>query len=257
MKLNVIFGLILALFIQPAAAQEADTTIEGMPEKAVAVEVRNDTAEDLFVSADVAALEALQQQDFDFKAKDGAGNPPLYYLLTRHADLETVKKAIELGADVNMPAANGMLPLNILTSKANELQLQIMMMKTMGLDVNDPKIQEKLKEKLFQEMNNMIALTQLLIANGADVNQESVLGTPLMNAVTNAWNLDIVDLLIKAGADVNKTDKDGKTALFYAASGGNDEIITLLIKSGADTDVKDRQGRTYLEVERLDVGDVL
>ncbi len=219
--------------------------------------INNSELEQLMATADVKAIDELKSQNFDFNTKDNLNNPALYYVLTRNHNLDVAKKVIEYGADVNTPAANGMLPLNIATSRANELQLQIMMMKAMGLDVNNPEIQDKLKENLFHEMNMAIEMAQILIDNGADVNKESPLGTPLMNAATNAWNLEIVDLLIKAGADVNKQDKDGKTALFYAASSGNDDIVMALLKAGADAEIKDKDGKTYLEIERIDVGNVL
>lgn len=223
----------------------------------VSLELKNTDLEQQMSEANLDSIEMLKKQNFDFNTKDSAGNPVLYYLLTRNPDLNVAKKAIEYGADVNMPAKNGMIPLNIATSKANELQLQIMMMKTMGLDVGNPEIQDKLKENLFLEMSRMKALAQMLIDAGADVNLDSTLGTPLMNASTNAWNLEIVQLLINAGADLNKTDKDGKTALFYAASSGNDDIVSLLIKSGADPDIKDNEGRLYFDVEQVNVGNVL
>ena len=206
---------------------------------------------------DLDGIETLKQQNFDFNTKDSEGNPALYYLLTLNPDLKVAQKAIEYGADVNMPAKNGMIPLNIATSKANELQLQIMMMKTMGLDVENPEIQDKLKANLFREMSRMRELAQMLIDAGADVNRESTLGTPLMNAATNAWNAEIVQLLIDADADLNKTDKNGRTALFYAASGGNDDIVALLIDAGADTSIKDKEGKLYLDIDKVDVGNVL
>ncbi len=230
---------------------------EVSPVSSVITEFEDSNLEKQMEEADINTIEALKDQNFDFNTKDSTGNPVLYYLLTLNPDLEVAKKAIEYGADVNMAAANGMIPLNIATSKANELQLQIMMLKTMGLDVGNPEIQEKLKENLFHEMSRMSTLAQMLIDAGADVNAESSLGTPLMNAATNAWNLDIVQLLIDAGADVNKTDKDGKTALFYAASSGNDNIVALLIKAGADTNIKDKDDNFYFDVEKIDIDNVL
>lgn len=233
------------------------STSKSMQKASVTTQFTDSDLEKQMAEANLDSIETLKKQNFDFNAKDSEGNPALYYLLTRNPDLKVAQKAIEYGADVNMPAKNGMIPLNVATSKANELQLQIMMMKTMGLDVGNPEIQEKLKENLFREMSRMSELTQMLIEAGADINQTSSLGTPLMNAATNAWNLEIVRLLINAGADLNKTDKDGKTALFYAASGGNDDIVTLLLQSGADANIKDNSGKTYLEIERIDVGNVL
>lgn len=228
---------------------EVQTTFEQNDEKD---EIAADM-EEQFAVATPEDIEAKGKEGFDFNTKDVSGNAPLYYALTRNPDLKVAEKMIEYGADVNMPAANGMIPLNVATSKANELQLQIMMMQTMGLDLNDEKVAEQLKQNLFREMSRMLEMVQLLIKHGADVNQESALGTPLMNAVTNAWNLDIAEELIKSGADLNKTDKHHRTALFYAESSGNEDMATMLIKKGADTSVKDEDDRTYLEIEKISV----
>ncbi len=239
-------ALIIAPFVADAQTQEEPTVV-------VTTEFSNTDLEEQMSSVDIAELENLKNTGFDFNQKDANGNPPLYYILTRNPDLEVAKKAIEYGANVNMPAKNGMLPLNIATSKANELQLQIMMMKTMGLDTSKEQVQEELKKMLFHEMTKAIELTKLLIDNGADVNLVSSLGTPLMNAVTNIWNLDIVKMLIDAGADLNATDKTGKTALFYAYASSNDDVIKLLIEKGADVSIKDTEGKTYSDMEKVNV----
>ena len=219
----------------------------------VSNDFRNNDLEDLLANATVETIETLKNEGFDFNSKDNAGNPPLYYLLARNQDLEVAKKAIEYGADVNTPARNGMLPLNIATSKANELQLQIMMMETMGLDTNNPEVQEELKKKLFHEMTRAIEMAKLLIENGANVNLTSTLGTPLMNAVTNIWNLDIVKIIIDAGADLDIKDNNGKTALFYAQASGNSEVVKLLIEHGANTEIKDVSGKVYTDMEMVNV----
>lgn len=235
--------------------EEAIADIQTQPEPAATVtaDFSNTDLEDQMSSADINELEKLKNTGFDFNQKDANGNPPLYYILTRNPDLEVAKKAIEYGANVNIPAKNGMIPLNIATSKANELQLQIMMMKTMGLDTSKQEVQEELKKTLFREMTRAIEMTKLLIDNGADVNLVSSLGTPLMNAVTNVWNLDIVKILIDAGANLNATDKTGKTALFYAFASSNDDVVNLLIEKGADTSIQDTEGKTYSDMEKVNV----
>lgn len=248
----VFLFLVLSLFAFSVSAQESSGG-----EALVSTRFSNDDLEEIMANADLEALEELHAQGFDFNEKDSAGNPSLFYLLTKNPNLEVVRKAIEYGADVNMPAANGMIPLNFVTSKANEMQLQIMMFKTLGLDVSNPEVQEQLKANLYHEMSRMIAMAEMLIENGADVNRESSLGMPLTNAVTNAWNQDIVELLIKAGADLNWQDKEGRSALFYAAAGGNDEIVMLLLKAGADPNLKDLNGNTYLDVEPVKIDSVL
>lgn len=197
-----------------------------------------------------ADLIELKKHNFDFTALDDFQNPLLYYILTKNPDPELVSQLIEFGADVNQPAANGMLPLNVTTSKAHELQLQMMMFQSLGLDLGRPEIRETIEYNIFLEMSRMTAIAEILIKAGADVNRLSQLGTPLMNAASNAWNIDIVKLLIDAGANINQTDQNGRTALFYAASGGNDEIIDILLKAGADPTIKDADGKTF-EQSRL------
>lgn len=220
------------------------------------VSIQNDdiqkNMEEIVASWTVDDVEKAHENGFDFNTKDFKNNTPLYYALSRDLPLDVIKKIIEYGADVNEPAGNGMIPLNIPTSKANELQLQILMFKTMGLDMSDPKVEEELEKKVFFEMSRMVEIAAVLIDAGADVNKESVLGTPLMNAATNHWNEEIINLFIKYKADVNKTDKNGRTALFYAFSSSNDDIVSLLIQAGADTNIKDKDGRTYMEIERTD-----
>ena len=236
-----------AVAAEPAAAPASE------PQNSVILKPTESDIETQMKTATLETLEDLKKQNFDFNAQDSNGNTPLFYLLTRNRNLETAQKAIEYGADVNTPTKAGILPINISTSKANELQLHIIMMQTMGLDLNDPEVQEKVQEKLFHEMNRMYKMAQMLIENGADVNKEGTLGTPLMNAATNAWNYEIAKMLIEKGANVNAQDKNGKTALFYAAAGNNDDVAVLLLKSGAEADIKDNNGKTYLEIERLDV----
>jgi len=271
---SIVLSLVLLLTALPASAQ-TDVETPADVENQIDVETPAATAETADVAkpaaavvktefdakelehqmqnADPAFIDKLHQEGFDFNRKDSTGNSALYYALTRNPDLEVSRRMIQYGADVNAPSVNGMLPLNIATSKANELQLQIVMMQAMGLDTADEAVQNELKKNLFREMNKAIAMTKMLLENGADVNMKSSLGTPLMNAVTNIWNNEIVELLLQAGANVNEADKDGRTAIFYAAASGNDDIVTALIKAGADPDHKDNSGKTYLEIEKTAV----
>ena len=82
-------------------------------------------------SQDEKSFDNLIKQGLDVNSRDEEGHTMLYYVLTHNKDLLMAKKLIEAGADVNAPSANGMTPLVIATSKANELQLQKMMINTL------------------------------------------------------------------------------------------------------------------------------
>lgn len=205
----------------------------------------------ILLSQNVEELDNLIAQGLDVNSRDEDGNTMLYFVLTNNDDLLMAHKLIEAGADVNMPSSDGVTPLLVATSKANELQLRKMMLNNMDFDVQKEIANAKLNEETEYEMNRAIAMLQMLIENGADVNRETPLGTPLMSASTSDWNADMVDILLKSGAKVNQQDKNGRTALFYAQIFDCQEILKLLLQAGADVTIKDNNGKTYLEAENF------
>ena len=194
----------------------------------------------ILTSQDEKAFDDLVAQGLDVNSRDEEGNTMLYYVLTHNKDLFMAKKLIEAGADVNAPSANGMTPILIATSKANELQLQKMMINTMDFDEQKEIVEAKINEEIEFEMNRAIAMLQMLIDKGADINQETPLGTPLMSASTSDWNKDMVEILLEKGAKVNQQDKNGRTALFYAQVFDCQQITQILLANGADIAIKDK-----------------
>ncbi len=205
--------------------------------------------QNILSSKNEKALDDLINAGLDVNSRDANGDTMLHYALMNNDDLYMSRKLIEAGADVNSPSSSGMTPLIIATSTANELQLHKMMLEATNQDTKKEVYQAKLNERIEYQMNRAIAMLQMLLEQGADVNQETPMGTPLMNASTSDWNLDMVEILLEAGAKVNQQDRNGRTALFYAHVFGSDEVATLLIKSGANINIKDRDGLTYMEVE--------
>ena len=175
----------------------------------------------------------------------------LFYLLTHYADFDMAKTLINAGADVNLPSNNGLTPLLVATALAGELQKQ--KIATEPENVPQEIKNAKLKEQTEFLMARSQKLLQLLIDSGADVNQETPRGTPLMSAATSELNLPIVETLLKTGAKVNQRDRFGRTALFYAAAFGCDSITTFLLKSGADITVLDVEGKSYMDVSAEDI----
>ena len=111
-------------------------------------------------------------------------------------DIESLKRQLASGVDVNLKAARGWTPLHN------------------SVDSDDKEIVE------------------LLIKNGADVNAtHNGGGTPLHWAARKGQK-EIVELLISNGANVNAQDEDGGTPLFYAS---NPEIVELIRKHGGKT----------------------
>lgn len=204
--------------------------------------------QNIIVSNDIQALNKLIEAGLDVNSFDKNGETMLFFALTSNADFTIAKRLIDAGADVNLPSLNGMTPLIIATATATALEEQNV--SAVSSDVQK-EIQNAFinQQKIFQQQR-AVEMAKILIENGADVNQETPFGTPLMNASTSDANADIVSLLLQSGAKVNQTDRNGRTALFYATAYGAEEITPLLIKAGADIHLLDAFGKSYMDVDK-------
>lgn len=246
----ILFLTLLCNFSCSVRAENSD--IENVNFPVVQNEIDDKFVQNILASQNEKAFDELIAKGLDVNSRDENGDTMLYYVLTHNKDLFMAKKLIKAGADVNTPSTNGMTPLLIATSKANELQLQKMMLKSMDFDAQKEIVDAKINEEIEYEMNRAIAMLQMLIEHGADVNRETPLGTPLMSASTSDWNIDMVEILLNNGAKVNQQDKNGRTALFYAQVFDCQDVISLLLKAGADVSIKDNNGKTYLDTQSID-----
>ena len=139
--------------------------------------------------------------------------------------------------------------------------------------LTDPKRIEALLEKHIRleiksdalaraAVHGDVALLQLLISHGADVNYVDGQGqTILMLATVHGFhgqcgndsrrysyggNVAQVRNLIAAGARLNDRDREGNTALMLAAKYGRSDIVKILLDAGADVHLKNSHGETAL-----------
>lgn len=93
-----------------------------------------------------------------------------------------------------------------------------------------------------------VQLIELLIAKGAEVNQQDDQGhTALMYAARNG-DTQAINSLLRNGARINLADKDGETALMKAAASScNEETVRALLSAGADLKARDHKGRNALD----------
>lgn len=92
-----------------------------------------------------------------------------------------------------------------------------------------------------------IVTSRTLIEVGASVNAiDKNSRTPLMKAIEQGKNAEIVKLLIESGAAINAKDKDGLTAFMIAAAKNNFDFLKLLKTLGCDINAKNNDGATAL-----------
>lgn len=79
-----------------------------------------------------------------------------------------------------------------------------------------------------------VAVIDLLLKSGANINGTSGFGTPLHDAA-NMGKMQAVEFLVKNGANVNAVGAEGHTPLTIAQLQGRDAIVQYLIAHGAIT----------------------
>ncbi len=174
----------------------------------------------------------------------GPGGPVGGSFLRRAAragDIEEVRRQIAAGADVNARSGGDTaLGLALLNDKEEMVRFLV----ENGADPNDGEIQ-------FMARDGREDQVKLLLDLGADPDAgASVNGlTPLM-AASMKGHVAVMELLIQRGADVNIRAMFGQTALHIAAEFGTPETVKVLLAHGADPHVADKNGLTALEIAK-------
>ena len=126
-----------------------------------------------------------------------------------------------------------------------------------GTDVNTKK--PGITPLWWAALFDHIEIAELLIAEVADVNAKSGLGSTPLHEATNKGHKEMAELLIANGADVNVKDWFKKTALHGAV--WDKEYAELLISKGADVNAKQASGVTPLDLavhfKRTETADLL
>ena len=96
--------------------------------------------------------------------------------------------------------------------------------------------------KLFARNEKII---DYLINCGANVNDASYLGIPILSYACNIGNISIVKKLVKSGANINQESRKGLYPIHFAAE-INPFIVDYLVECGADINQMSRDGATPL-----------
>lgn len=95
---------------------------------------------------------------------------------------------------------------------------------------------------LYEAIRRSRAMTELMLAHGADLRRMEALGWPACAAVENAGptrkpeeNRAMLELVLSHGASIDAEDADGKTALALAVRDGRVPMLRLLMRCGADS----------------------
>ncbi|XP_075212272.1 uncharacterized protein LOC142319171 [Lycorma delicatula] len=170
-------------------------------------------------------------------------------------NISLIKEIVSKGGNINGFDENGITPLyQSLKNKSNIKYIREIL--TIGASVNE--VCNKFDGNTVLHLVNDKKIITLLLEFGAKVNVQNFEGlTPIMLAIINKFDDDIVIEYINKGADLNLSDCCGKTVLMYALKFKRSKnLINKLIINGANVNAIDYSGRTPLIFLLKYVGDV-
>lgn len=183
-------------------------------------------------------IELLVKEGLDVNEKDEEGKTPMHYAAEGHP--EVIEKLKKLGARVNERSNDPWreTPLEHAISVA-EVE-SIKKLAEVGADfkmVNNKGM--SLLHYALTQRNNTEVLLKTLIDCGAPLDVQDAYGTPLVHVAASPFlPSSIIPLFIKSGADVNAKCRDDHTPLHVATKMGNKRMVEELLKCGAKLDMK-------------------
>ncbi len=223
----------------------------------------------------------LVKQGADPNALNEVGNTPLIQAIMDQNE-PAFKALIEAGADVNLPANDGMTPVMVVASSADNGTYQgfLVTLIASGANLNlehpkegrplymaiaannpdfvklllkggaDPNLVHKNRTLLNIALARLHAhIAYQLVLNGANpVAAAENENYPLVNALNKLEDRDssfITEILLKGGADMYK-GKNGEVPLYMAAEKCSKETVGAFMKNGANIDYPDSARDTIL-----------
>jgi len=174
-------------------------------------------------------IDKLLIAEANVNTKDIRGKSLLHAALG--GDLQTVKKLVTAGADVNQ--------------RSNDRYYYL----------DEKPLIEWVYPLYVAVRNNDVEKVRYLIEQGASVNAVSMQSTTgfetALHMSVRRGNPEITTLLLEAGANPNNLNHLEQTPLFTSATNGEIAITKLLLKYGVNKDLTDWQGHTALEHSKL------
>jgi ankyrin repeat protein len=177
----------------------------------------------------------------------------IFFDAARTGDLESLKKFLELGTDINLQDKKKRTP--ILLAAMNKHYDVVKYLADAGADINRQD-QTCLNPFLYGCIYGDLKLVRLMISAGADLNLVTRFGGVGITPASERGHIEVVrELLTSTDINVNHTNYCGWTPLIEAIvlnNGGprQQAIIKLLLENGADTELADQYGVTPMELAR-------
>tara|TARA_R110002051_G_scaffold269806_2_gene330093 strand:- start:23208 stop:24728 length:1521 start_codon:yes stop_codon:yes gene_type:complete len=214
-------------------------------------EEKNEHGANLLLLA-APSLKSAKELDFfldkglalDSSDKDGNG---IFNYASKKGNIDFLKLLIEKGVDYKSLNNNGGNAFMFASQGGRGFNNGLPVytyLKSLGLEPNIVETSGSTPLHLLASGNKDVAIFELFLNAGADVNQADEEGnTPFLNAAARN-ELAMVQLLAKNLNDVNATNNSGENALMLASHDNTADVVDFLIEKGANVNAQDAIGNT-------------
>ena len=171
----------------------------------------------------------------------------------KYKQTDIINYLLENNADVNLKEElTGFTPL---MASLNNIAIAELLIEK-GADIEARNV-DGINALVYASTYNNEEMVKFLLEKGADANTVCEIENEHIDIsptpLMNAayrGNTNIINMLLENGADINYTTDYGMTALMYAASFNQFEAAKVLLENNADTSVTDEYGRTALDLAK-------
>lgn len=182
----------------------------------------------------------------DLSIKDKKGLTPLAVaILSKNLPISSRLIKDKRRANYINTLSDGFNNSPLLMASMIEFKDSIQMLINNGADINQQNNENK-TALIYAVLNNNIDIVEILISNGANINLQDNLGFTALMYASKEGKIDMVKILLQNGANPNITNYNITTALMYAAKNGHKEIVQILLKAKANINVINTYGVTAL-----------
>jgi ankyrin repeat protein len=191
------------------------------------------------------SIKKLLSEGADINAQGGDKFTPLH-IAVKNNNLGIVKELLARKADVSLVDSYGRTPL--FYAQSGEIAKALISQKA------DPNNSDKWKTSALERAARRCYadVAKILIENGADVKAVDSWGCSPIHKAAICGDVEIAELILKKGADINAKCDGGRSPLFYAAGFANVKMVKFLLKNKADIFAKTDAGKTIIQIAKND-----
>lgn len=163
--------------------------------------------------------------------------------------IETVRKALEQGADANARMKDS--PILLMVSLMGHIDIVKLLIEH-GADIEARHAVSGITPLMAAASSGKLDVVKLLIARGAKVEAKNESGGTALMVAASKEQFKAVEFLLEQGADIDARYNNGGTALLEAVENGKTDMVRLLLKYDADVNAKDQNDLTALMIAAID-----